>query len=802
MVMLKHYLTTAWRNLRKYKTFSLINIGGLALGLAAFWAIALYVGDELSFDRSLPTANRVFRAVSYSSWDGGHLETATSSPPFAAALQSILPQVEATTRVDQEGGGVITVGEKHLDVGDLILADSTFFRVFPYPLLYGNAATALNTPNGMVVGRSLAEKLFGSARAAMGKTLRLGDHMLFAVTAVMEDVPVNTHLHFSAVRRWQNQDETGSWQYYNIFTYLLLKPGTDARQAEATIARTFAPFIINKSGGNIKYRMELQPLPSIHLYSHLQFEPGRNGDIRYIYIFIAAALLILSIAVINYMNLSTARSALRVKEIGVRKAIGSPRGTLVGLFLAESVIITMMGAFLGLLLLELLLPLFNNLSGKSLSLLRLGVGNTMALIIGFALVLGLAAGVYPALFLSGFGILHSLRGELGRRTGNAFLRKSLVTFQFVITIAMLSASSLVYLQLRYVGTADLGFNKDQTLTFHVHDPAVRRQIVALRNKLLESPFIADVSGASNPIGNNNIGGRNYHYEKDGARTSGAMMGNILSADEHFLPTMQIPLVAGRNFSAAFRSDSTEGVLVNETFVRQAGWADPIGKRVSYFLNDQGDRYEARVVGVMKDFNIYSLQNALQPLALFFPQNPLDDEDNLYVRLTKGHIAEGLAYLQATYKTFDASNTVEFHFLDQNFSRQYESERRQGYVLLSFTTLAVILACLGLFGLVSFSASRRVKEIGIRKVLGAGNWGIVSLLAGDLLRLVVLAALIAGPLAWWGMDRWLGGFAYRIPVYWWVLAGAGLVAAGIALLTMITQAMKAARANPVDALKYE
>ena len=799
--MLKHYLTTAWRNLLKYKTFSLINIGGLAIGLAAFWAITLYVGDELSFDRALPTADRVFRAVSYSSWDGGQLEAATSSPPFAAALHSLLPQVEATTRVDQEGGGVMTVGDKHFDVEDVLLTDSTFFQVFPYPLIYGNAASALSNPDGLVITRSLAEKLFGSARAALGKTIRLGEHSLVAVTAVMEDVPVNTHLGFSALRPWPREDETESWQFYNIYTYLLLKPGTDYHQAEATIARTFAPFMIKKSGGNIHYRMELQPLTSIHLHSHLSFEAGRNGNIRDVYIFIAAALLILSIAVINYMNLSTARSALRVKEVGVRKAIGSPRGVLVGLFLAESVIITLLAAFLGLLLLELLLPLFNTLSGKNLSLLRLGIGNTLVLIIGFALAIGLVSGVYPALFLSGFGILPSLKGELGRRTGNAFLRKSLVTFQFVITIAMISASSLVYLQLRHLGTADLGFNKDQTVTFHIHNHAVRKQLGALRNRLLENPLIEGVSGASNPIGNNNIGGRNYHFEKDGVQNGGSLMGNILRVDEYFLPTMQIPIATGRNFSNQIPTDSVNGVLVNEAFVKQAGWTDPIGKTISFFLNDKGDTRDATVVGVTKDFNIYSLQHALEPLAIYMPQDA-DDEDNVYVRLSKGHIPEALDYLQKTYKTFDASGTVEYHFLDQNFSKQYEIERRQGYVLLSFTVLAVILACLGLFGLVSFSASRRVKEIGIRKVLGAGNWGIMRLLAGDLLRLVFLAALIAGPLAWWAMDRWLQGFAYHIPVYWWVLTGAGLAAACIALITMISQAMKAARANPVHALKHE
>jgi putative ABC transport system permease protein len=423
------------------------------------------------------------------------------------------------------------------------------------------------------------------------------------------------------------------------------------------------------------------------------------------------------------------------------------------------------------------------------------------LIVGFALLLGIGAGAYPALFLSGFNILRSLKGELGSQKGGTLLRKSLVTFQFVITIAMISASSLVYLQLRYMGTADLGFNKDQTVTFHIHSHAVRNQFAALRTKLLENPLIESVSGASNPIGNNNIGGRNYHYEKEGEAQRGSMMGNLLLVDHNFLSTMQIGLLEGRNFSLSNPSDSADGVLVNEAFVRQAGWADPIGKRIAYWLDESGHRRVAHVVGVTRDFNIYSLQHTLDPLAIYLPQD-VNDMDNVYVRLAKGHIPAAMDYLEKTYQSFDNSGTVEYHFLDQNFSQQYENERRQGTVLLSFTVLAVILACLGLFGLVSFSASRRIKEIGIRKVLGAGDRHILQLLAGDLLQLVVLAALIAAPIAWWAMDRWLQAFAYRIPVYWWVMVGAGLAAALIALGTMFTQAIKAARANPVDALKYE
>jgi putative ABC transport system permease protein len=799
--MFKHYITTAWRNLNKFRSFSLINIGGLAIGLAAFWAIALYVRDELGYDRYLPTSNRVVRAVSYDSWDGGHLNTATSSPPFAAVLQAMMPQVESAVRIDAEGGDRITVGDKRFDVEDFLVVDSTFLRVFPYPVLYGDVHNALATPGSIVLTSSLAQKLFGSPEAAMGKTLKVGDKTNLSVSAVLADVPDNTHLHFSALRLWPREDETGSWQYFNIYTYLLLKPGVNLESAQATVDHSFDPFFLEKSGGRSKYRMELQPLTSIHLHSHLDFETGHNGDIKYVYIFIAAALLILGIAVINYMNLSTARSTLRVKEVGVRKAIGSARGPIAGLFLAESLIITLLASVFGLLLLELLLPLFNTMSGKDLSLLKMGLGKSLAMLLGFGVLVGLASGVYPAFFLSGFGILPSLKGQLGRQVGTSIVRKTLVTFQFVITIAMISASSLVYLQLRYMGNADLGFNKDQTLTFHVQSPAVRRQLEALRGKLMENTSIEAVAGASNPIGNNNIGGRNYHVEKEGVKKKRSVMGNILTVDPNFFSTLQIPLTTGRNFSPMQATDSSGAVIVNEAFVKQAGWSDPLGKMVSFFTGGQGATFDTRIIGVVKDFNIYSMKYPIAPLALYMPRD-MDDVDNLYVRVARGRIPEALAYIRATYKEFDPLVTPEFHFLDQNFSRQYEMERRQGYVLLSFTTLAVILACLGLFGLVSFSASRRVKEIGIRKVLGAGSWGIVSLLAGDLLRLVLVAALIAAPIAWWGMDRWLRGFAFRIPVYWWVMAGAGLLAALIALATMVTQAYKASRANPVEAIKYE
>jgi putative ABC transport system permease protein len=799
--MLKHNIKMAWRNLYKFRLFSLVNIGGLAVSLAAFWAIALYVADELSYDRYLPTSDRVYRAISLEDWNGGHLHTATSSAPFAPILQGMIPQIEKIVRIDQEGGGSLKAGEKQLDVDNVLLADSTFFGVFPYPFLYGDPARALSGPNSVVLTKSLAEKLFGSAGAAVGKTVLFNKNVPNMVTGVTEDVPSNTHLGFNAIRSKPTGWEEEGWQYFNIYTYVLLKKGTDYRQAQALLSKTFDPFMVKKIGNSATYRMEFQPLSAIHLRSNLDFEIGEKGNIEYVYIFMAAALLILLIAMINYINLSTARSALRVKEVGVRKAIGSARNQLIVLFIAESVIITLLAALIGLILLELLLPLFNQLSGKQLSMSRFGLGSSLELVGVFSFGIGVLSGAYPAFFLSGFGILKSLKGQLGNQSANLLFRKGLVVFQFVITIVMMSTLWMVYRQLRYLDNADLGFNKEQVLSFHLRDPAVRRQIASFRNKLLESPLVEGVSGASDPLATNYMGSRNYQFEQEGQKGAGNLQANIMSVDDHFIATLQIPMVMGRNFSDQHPGDVDNAMLVNETLVKQAGWKDPIGKLMKFPVDDSGHTRDARVIGVVKDFHIYSLQHIIAPLAVYLPRQ-LEEEDNVYLRIARGHVPEAIAYVEEVYKSFDPANPGEYHFLDERFSRKYAAERNQGHVLMTFTLLAVGLACLGLFGLVNFSAAQRTREIGIRKVLGASTASLVRLLAGDLLKLVLIAGLIAGPIAWWAMKEWLRNFAYRIPVYWWVPVLTAGMAACIALATMTAQALKAARANPVDALKYE
>jgi len=418
----------------------------------------------------------------------------------------------------------------------------------------------------------------------------------------------------------------------------------------------------------------------------------------------------------------------------------------------------------------------------------------------FSLLTGCLSGLYPALFMSGFKLIPSLKGQTAKHGGNLVFRQSLVVFQFVITIAMIGGSMVIWQQLQYVRTRDLGFNKDQVITFHLNRE-MRKQIPGIKQQLLQNPLVESVAAASNPIGNNNIGGRDYKYEFNGSISDRSKIANMLSVDEDFIPALQIKLIAGRNFMESMPSDKYNMVIVNETLVHDAGWKDPAGKKIQMGKDSLGQPRMYQVAGVVKDFNIYSLQHKIEPLILQLPE-AIVDKDNLYVRVSKKNIPAALAHVQAVYKQYDAANPFEYSFLDQNFAKQYNAEKMQGRLLLIFTILAVVIACLGLFGLVTFTAEQRRKEIGIRKVLGSSIAGIVLLLAKDLLQLVVIAFVIATPIAWITMNRWLQDFAYRTMLHWWVFAIAGVLAVLIALITVSAKAIKAAAANPVKSLRTE
>ena len=496
-------------------------------------------------------------------------------------------------------------------------------------------------------------------------------------------------------------------------------------------------------------------------------------------------------------DLATARAAIRIREVGVRKAIGSNRRQLAGLLLTETALLIGVATGAGLLLAQLALPVFNDLTGKPLNLWRFGVGPSLLAVTAFALLTGLLSGTYPTLFLSGARVVAALQGQLGTQTGTVAFRKTLVTFQFVITIALLAASGIIHQQLRFVLTKPLGFNKEQVLTVHLNDEKTRTRLPAIKAQLLGTSLIEGVAAASNPIGVNSLGGNGVFFEVNGKLAEATRITQRLQVDGDFVPTMGLKLAQGRNLSDRTPADRQTAVLVNEALVKALGWTQPLGKRVK----STTDNLERRVVGVVRDFHTYSLQHKIEPLILQLPAQP-DDQDNLYIKIRPGQTKAALTQIEKAYRQFEPGGVFSYQFLDQSFARQYATEQQQSRLLLVFTALAILIACLGLFGLATFMAEQRTKEIGVRKVLGASIISIVTLLSKDFLKLVLIAIVIASPLAYWAMNQWLGTFAYRVIISWWVFALAGTLAVGIALLTVSFQSIKAALMNPVKSLRSE
>ena len=703
--------------------------------------------------------------------------------------------------MDAEGGGTITYGDKHIKEDNIFFADSSFFRVFNYTFLFGNE-NALEKPQSIVITKTLAGKIFGDPSMAMHKMIAFGNGYDNLVTGVIDDVPANSHFSFRAIRRMPETDNS-QWGQSYLYTYILLDKNNDIEQLNAKLPSFYDRYLraaMEKVAGKVNYRLELQPLTSIHLSSNLEYEIAPNGSMLYVAVFSLVAALILLIASINYMNLCTARSSLRAKEIGVRKVNGSSRRQLATMFLSESVLITCIAALVALLLIKLSMPWFLHFIGKDEGIWQPGIWQTIALCTVFAFVTGCLSGIYPAFFLSGFKLIPSLKGLTGKHNGNVRFRQSLVVFQFVITIVMIAGSFIIYQQLQYVNQKDLGFNKDQVLTFHLSNEDARNKTALIKTALLKNPFIEGVAAVSNPIGNNNIGGRDYRTEeKDGKMGDKDKMAHLLVADEDFINTMQVKMVSGRVFSKDMSTDKDRVLLINEALAKKEGWATPVGKKIQMGTDSAGDPKIYEVAGVMKDFNIYSLQRTIEPLIVKLPLSGMD-RDNVYVRLNSRNTVAGIQYVESVFREFDSANPFEYSFLDENFSRQYNAEKLQGKLLMAFTILAIIVACLGLFGLITFTAEQRRKEIGIRKVLGSSVSRIVLLLANDLMKLVVIAILIATPLAWLAMNKWLEDFAYRIELSSGVFIVAGIIALAIALVTVSFQAIKAAMENPVKSLR--
>jgi len=797
--MFRNYIKTAWRNVTRNKIYAAINICGIAIGLAASWLIALYVSDELSYDRSFTNTDRVYRLAQHATWPSGSMNLALTSAPFSAAFKTTFPEVEDAARIDLEGGGVIKYADKTFKQDDICFADNSFFNLFDYHFLYGDAKAALTQPQSIVITKTLANKIFGDAAKAIDQTILFGsDNYPNKVTGVIEDMPQNSHLQFSGIRSFGDALNNDTWNNTYLYTYLLLKKESDVNTLENKL-----PAFEKKLAKEMNYtqfHIELQPLSSIHLHSNLDYELSANGSITRVYMFIVIGVLVLLIALINYMNLSTARAANRVKEIGIRKVIGSGQKHLIGLFISEALLVTFIAALIACFLVQASLPLFNQLAGKNLTIWRFGTFNTVAAVIALALFTGFISGSYPALFLSRFKLIPSLKGQLGNMHSNIAFRKSLVVFQFVIAICLISGSYIIYKQLQYVSQKDLGFNKEQVLSFHIDNMKVRSEIPALKHDLLQSPLIEGVAVAGNPIGNNDLNTNGFRFEKDGEISSSSQLANRLYVDEDFLKTAGIKLLQGRNFSTNMLTDKDDAVIINETLMKTLGYTNAIGKKMQYPKPDNTVSNRT-IIGVVKDFHSYSLQHKIEPMVMMMPPND-KEQDNLYIKIAKGKAAQGITFLKTAYTKFDNNNTADFHFLDENFAKQYAAEQKQEQLSLSFTVLAFVIACLGLLGLVIFAAVQRTKEIGIRKVLGASATSVTILLSKDFAKLVFIASIIATPIAWFVMNKWLQDFAYRINIEWWMFLLSCGAAILLALFTVSFQAIKAAIANPVKSLRTE
>ena len=809
--MLRNYLKIAWRNLLRNRAFSVLNIAGLAIGIATCLIILLFVADELSYDRFHEKADRIVRVIFRASMQGQQLNEATVMPPVAQTLRADYPEVQEATRLRNYGMPRVSVGDKIFREDAFAFVDSNFFQVFSLPFVQGDAKTALVQPNTVVISQTAAERYFGNADP-IGKTLTFKDlNATLKITGVIEPVPANSHFHIDLFASMANVPEARQTTCLQsgFYTYLVLPKGYDYRKLEAKLPQVVEkymgpqlqqPFGMSyaqfRQKGN-ELGLFLQPLTDIHLHSDFANDLSPAGDVRYVYIFGAIALFMLLIACINFMNLSTASASKRAREVGIRKVMGSVRGELVGQFLLESILLTAVALGLGIGLVYLALPVFNELAGKNLSLNFNTHPALLPGLLGFGLLVGVLAGSYPAFFLSSFKPVAVLKGRVlsGTNPGrNISLRSGLIVFQFFISITLTVCTTVVYRQLSYIQNKKLGYEKDQVLVLP-ETWMLGKGEAAFSQQLRQDPRVVSVSTSgylpAGPSHDNNF------FVYPDAQSAQLVKTLRYDVDDAYIPTLGMQLATGRNFSPQFGTDST-GVILNETAAKAFGWGSKaLGHTITHSDNE-GLKMTYRVIGVVRDFHFKSLHERISPLVMTLGNTA----GTMIVKVKTQNIAGVLAALESNWKQFKAEGPFAYSFLDERFQATYRAEQKAGQILGIFAGLTIFVACLGLFGLATFTAEQRTKEIGVRKVLGASLTSIVSLLSRDFLKLVLVAIVLAAPIAGYAMNRWLQDFAYRIDLEWWVFALAGLLAVGIALLTVSFQSVKAALMNPVKSLRSE
>ena len=811
--MIKNYLNIAIRNLRRQPQYAFINVFGLAMGMACCMLIALYVREELSYDRFLPDADRVYRmALDFRRQDVA-INTAYTSRPLAPTLETDFPEVESATRLwyDPTGRMVVRYEDRIFGEDRIFFGDSTFFDVLGFPLLQGDARTALSEPFSIILTESMARKYFGEGDP-MGAVLQLrepSDRDVFAyrITGIMADVPANSHLDFGFLASYttQRQSQSQSWLGFGVYTYVKLREGASPAAFEAKLPDLFAtyggPQLVENYGTSLAefeeagnhYRYFVQPLTSIHLHSNVEDEVKPTSDIRLIYLFAAIAVFVLILAGINFVNLATARAARRNVEVGVRKTLGSGRKQLVVQFLTEAVLTSFLGLALAGALIYAILPYFNTITGKALQLGLEEARFLIPLLIFTGLSVGVLAGAYPALYLSSFKPAAVLKGGRGAGRGSR-LRDALVVFQFGIATALIICTAVVYSQMRYMTSIDLGFDAEQVVVLEGAE-VMGPQAETFRETLRGFPGVVSVSNAEQVPGRYLNGSS---FKVAGAPDRDAVVLEYTYASYDFAETLGLEIVDGRSLSREYPTDSL-AVILNESAAQHLGLESPIGQRLEWPGNST-----YTIIGVVKDFHVASLHRSIGPMALLGPDPRNTNRPNLLAvaRIQAEAWPETVGAIEAAWRDFAPGAPFIYAFLDDSFEQLYETERRSSRLITLFALLAISIACIGLFGLAAFVAVQRTKEIGVRKVFGASEGGIVALLSKDFAKLVIAGIALAVPPAFFLMNRWLESFAYAVDLKALVFIAAGGLALIIALLTVSYQAFSAARINPIDALRHE
>lgn len=823
--MIKSYLKTAWRSLVRNRVNSIINISGLSIGLASVIFIVMYVKNELSYDRFLKNIGQVFQ-VNMTFTDKGVVNTTggNTAPAVTPTMAELYPEIEGYARLYRPGDITVRYQGANNELNffterALIAVDSNFLDLFRFPLTEGDPSTCLQKPDAIVLTESTAKKYFGSEKA-VGKLLLLENaRKPFIVTAVLKDIPENSTFRFdmlAPIRAYPEvKKRSWNWFWLQVNSYVKLRPDVAAdRAAIAQLEAKFAPMVkehaFNKNYGQDydefvkkgnKLEYSLMKFTDLHLKAIPRQVPARLttlSDIKYVYIFSAIAFFIIVLACVNFMNLSTAQAGTRSREVAVRKVLGSERKQLIRQFLSEAFLYSFISTVLALVLVALTIAAFNNVSGKLLEFASIFKSGTGLLLLILFVFTGLLSGIYPAFYLTSFNPVSIFKGiNISRaNAGNIFMRNGLVIFQFTVSIGLIICTIIVFQQLKYTQSKDLGLNKESVLLI-ANTRQLGKNEEVFRQELINLPEVKDASvyGSIPTKGNFGDGYVPEETETDKPLLSEIGLSSFMT-DEHFVPVFNMQMITGRNFSKEMNDSAS--VILNETAAKQIGWKDPVGKYLAYPGNDQ----RFKVIGVVKDFNISSLREVIEPFALFHNSSKTYYINSSFIslRLGPGNMMNQVERIKSSWKSFAPDAPFDYSFMDEEFDALYRSEQRMGKVFSIFTVLSIFVACLGLFGLSVFTAERRKKEMGVRKVLGASATQIVTLLSGNFLRLVLIAALIAFPISWMAMNSWLQDFAYRINISGWIFIVAGISALLIALATVCVQGIKAAMTNPVEALR--